>query len=297
MQQYFENRQCIKFEDIQNQKKKYENIIIANERIDEKWISENFIINNSTFAKVGFRGAKFLNDDLRFNVFIDCYFKKAYFDGVNFTTTIFINCNFDEITLVNCTFDYCKFEGCFIKYNDLLQSLSKRPNIRWELCKNLSLECLKLGHEDEYRKYYFEEKEASEEYYWKKFWHKGSDKYYRKYNAIDQLSGLGNYILSKANKILWGYGEKLIRLIFNVIIVLLIFMLGYYYGIEEVSKGVQMTWGIAGYMSLSNFFTVTCEYTPDVFLYKVLSVMEGGIGIVLMGFFVAALFRYINRRG
>ena len=36
----------VKFEDIQNQKKKYENIIIANERIDEKWISENFIINN-----------------------------------------------------------------------------------------------------------------------------------------------------------------------------------------------------------------------------------------------------------
>ena len=29
MQQYFENRQCIKFEDIQNQKKKYENIIIV----------------------------------------------------------------------------------------------------------------------------------------------------------------------------------------------------------------------------------------------------------------------------
>ena len=140
MQQYFENRQCIKFEDIQNQKKKYENIIIANERIDEKWISENFIINNSTFAKVGFRGAKFSNDDLRFNVFIDCYFKKAYFDGVNFTTSIFINCNFDEVTLVNCTFDYCKFEGCFIKYNDLLQSLSKRPNIRWELCKIYGLE-------------------------------------------------------------------------------------------------------------------------------------------------------------
>ena len=33
MQQYFENRQCIKFEDIQNQKKKYENIIIANENM------------------------------------------------------------------------------------------------------------------------------------------------------------------------------------------------------------------------------------------------------------------------
>lgn len=86
------------------------------------------------------------------------------------------NCNFDEVTLVNCIFNYCKFEGCFIKYNDLLQFLSKRPNKRWKLCKNLFLECLKLGYEDEYRKY----------------------------NAIDQLSGLGNYILSKANKILCG---------------------------------------------------------------------------------------------
>lgn len=85
-----------------------------------------------------------------------------------------------------------------------------------------------------------------------KFWHKGSDKYYRKYNAIDQLSGLGNYILSKANKY-YGIWRKLTRLIFNVIIVSSCFMLGYYYGIEEVSKGVQMTWGIAGYMSLSNF--------------------------------------------
>ena len=51
MQQYFENRQCIKFEDIQNQKKKYENIIIANERIDEKWISENFTYKNFDYPE------------------------------------------------------------------------------------------------------------------------------------------------------------------------------------------------------------------------------------------------------
>lgn len=43
----------LKFEDIQNQKKKYENIIIANERIDESGLVK-FYNNNSTFAKVGF---------------------------------------------------------------------------------------------------------------------------------------------------------------------------------------------------------------------------------------------------
>lgn len=177
------------------------------------------------------------------------------------------------------------------------ESLSRRPNIKWELCKNLSLECLKLGYEDEYRRYYFEEKRASEQYYWKKFWHKGSEAYYKKYNGIDQLSGLVNFIFSKINKYLWGYGEKLSNLILNMFIVLVGFTVGYNVCLEYVAQNVKMNWMIALYMSLSNFFTVTCEYTPQELSYRVMSVLEGGLGILLMGFFVAALFRYINRRG
>lgn len=61
MQQYFENRESIKIEEItsSNLSKVYENIILANERIDKKWNSKNYIINNSTFAKIGFREACF----------------------------------------------------------------------------------------------------------------------------------------------------------------------------------------------------------------------------------------------
>lgn len=297
MQQYFENRTFIKFENVKNEEnKRYENVVLANERIDEKWSSNNYKFNNSTFAKMGFLKAKFSNDDLRFNVFIDCYFKRARFENVNFTSSIFINCNFDDITIVNCTFDYCQFEKCFIKYSAMQSSLPAWPNTRWGLCKNLSLEALNSGYEEEYRNYYFAEKKASEQYYWKKFWHKGSEKYYEKYNAIDQLTGLWNYILSKANRFLWGYGEKLTRLIFNIVLVHLAFTFGYFFNIKQVADGVEMTWGIANYLSLSNLFTVTCAYIPYGMTYKVLSVAEGGIGIVLMGFFVAALFRYINRR-
>ena len=83
----------------------------------------------------------------------------------------------------------------------------------------------------------------------------------------------------------------------NIVFVLIVFAVGYYVGIDKVTADINMTWGIASYMSLSNFFTVTCDYTPDGLLYKMLSVAEGGIGIILMGFFVAALFRHINRRG
>ena len=295
MQQYFQNREVKKTSDVKKTGK-HENIILANERVDSSWKSEHYIINNSTFAKMGFSGSSFKNDDLRFNTFIDCYFRRATFEVVNFTGCKFINCNFDDVNILNCTFDYCTFESCFISYDLLKGSISTKPNIRWGLCKNLSLESLALGYEDEFRKYYFAEKEASEEYYWKKFWHKGSETYYNKYNEIDRLSGLINFILSKVNKCLWGYGERLSRLVGNIVMVIIGFTVGYYLLVKEVSAGVEMTWVRACYISLCNFFTVTCDYTPDGMLYKLLSVSEGGIGIILMGFSVAALFRYINRR-
>lgn len=296
MQQYFENRL---FEPCSNlvELKKAENKIYANERPDKSWKSNNYIINNCTFAKIGFREASFLDDDLKFNIFIDCYFKKAYFENVNFTGSIFINCNFDEITLVNCIFDYCKFEDCIIQFKYIKESLSQRANIRWEICKNLSLQCLKLGLEADYRKYFFEEKKASERYYLKKFWHKGNEPYYRKYNWVDQITGLRDYILSKVNKTLWGYGEKISRLVLNILVVIIGFMFGYYANITSLHDGTQMTLTKAFYMSLSNFFTVTCDYFSSETIYRVLSVIEGGVGIILMGFFVAALFRFINRRG
>lgn len=301
MQQYFENRKLTKVEDITIKTVgagcKYENLLFANERIDKGWKSQNCHINNSTFAKMGFKESSFKGDDLRFNVFIDCYFKKTTFEDVKFNTCIFINCSFDEATFVNCSFDYARFEGGVIPYHAMYATLPGRENIRWNLCKNLALESLKLGQEDEYRRYFFEEKKASELYFWNKFWHKGDDPYYKKYNGAEQVSGLIHFCLSKANKVLWGYGEKLTRLIFNIVIVWVAFAGAYYFGLPTLDETSKISVQDAFYMSLSNFFTVTCDYTSTDFTYRILSVLEGGIGIVLMGFFGAALFRNINRRG
>lgn len=298
MQQYFEGRTYVEcpLSYFQSNTKE-ENKIIANERVDGKWKSERFVINNSTFAKMGFKGAKFNSDDMKFNVFIDCYFKYAVFNNVDFTNSIFINCNFGEVTIINCIFEYCTFENCIIEYKYLKESLSSRPNIRWKLCRNLSLECLKLGDEYNYRKYFYEEKSSSESYYWEKFWHKGNDLYYNKYNWVDQCNGLANYVLSKLNKVLWGYGERISRLIMNILIVHCLFVLSYLCCVRELTGSVEMSLPIAIYISMCNFFTITCDYNSVELSYKILSVVEGGLGILLTGFFGASLFRYINRRG
>ena len=46
MQQYFENRESVKSGEITSNKV-YENIILANERVDKEWNSKNFIIIHS----------------------------------------------------------------------------------------------------------------------------------------------------------------------------------------------------------------------------------------------------------
>lgn len=296
MQQYFEQKNIIN--DISSiiSNEKIEDKILANIRCDKNWTSKRFIIHNSTFAKMGFKQSKFIDDDLRFNVFIDCYFKQAIFEHVNFTGTIFINCNFDEITIINCIFDYCKFQNCYIPHRFFEKSFPQRANIKWELCKNISTECLKLNKIDEYRKYFFEEKKASEEYYLKKFWHNGNEIYYKKYNFVDKITGLSNFLLSKLNNILWGYGEKISKLIFNITIIILIFSIIYYIDIGIINTHKEMSFIRAIYISLCNFFTASCSYIYKLKTYKIFSIIENIIGNISMGFFIAALFRYINRR-
>ena len=68
----------------------------------------------------------------------------------------------------------------------------------------------------------------------------------------------------------------------------------------DVQKdGMALNWYDGLYISLSNFFTMSpvANYTfPHPSEYEIVSVTEGGIGVILVGFFVAAVFRYINRR-
>lgn len=322
MEQFFENRKLITFEELKTlvyQKfdisdpidksktriNKIENIILANERIDKKWYSDHYYINNSTFAKIGFKESKFNNDDLRFNTFIDCYFKGAEFLNVDFNTCIFINCTFDESNFMNCNFSYCDFRDCYIQYEKIKECLPQFPNTRWSICKNLSLECLKAGNDVDYRKFFFDEKNASEKYYWYKFWHENNG-YYNKYNGTEQIVGLYQFIASKLNKWIWGYGEKLSRLLFNIILTIVLFGFGYYFLCGFDGNLIH-----ALYISFCNFLTIspdglssisTINPEPQTFSnfnlarYNYLSLLESIMGITFIGFFIAALFRHINRR-
>lgn len=299
MQQYFAGRSEMKVSEIPDDVSlKIENKIFANERIDKNWNKTHLKISNSTFAKMGFRSSKFVQCDLSFCVFIDCYFKSAIFEQTNFLSCVFINCNFDLATVINCDFQYATFDGCFLTYNQMKGNLPHdRENLCADLCRNLSLQCLNLGQIDDYKAYLFEEKAAGETHAIRKLFHKRG-KYYDKYTLLEGLEGLFVFLRSKLSKFLWGYGEKMGLLLRNIIITLLVYAIIYF------SNSANIVWNslisnkflAALYLSACNFFSVSNSCIVNTSFLQCVELSEHIIGIVLIGFFGAALFRQINRR-
>lgn len=297
---YIEDKERKKIEDV-NDNTKFINIYLINERPDEAFNKRSLTINQSTFSQMGFKKSKINNSDLSHNIFINCYFKDAKFENVNLTGSKFINCTFDNIVLINCDFRYSTFKDCYITFKDMLPNLPNLPsfhNVRWRLCTNLALECLKNGDSENYKLYFYEEKKASEKHYWEMFVKK--EAYYRKkYGSWDSLVGLFKFLTSKVNKFMWGYGENLWQLILVSIITMLTFTLllfknDFYENGNKFTQKLSLDESL--YISICNFFTISSGYTTTNTYSRILTATEGIIGMILMGFFVAALFRFINRR-
>lgn len=261
---------------------------------------KGLLINQSTFVNMGFRYNRFEKCDFQHCVFIDCYFKDAEFSHILFIGCKFINCNFEDSVFHRCDFDYANFQNCYIEFDNLYHSLPTRNNLRWKLCINLSLECLRSGNSKEYRKYFFEEKKASERYYWDLVCQK--DNYHRdKYNFVDSMRGLVFLATSKLNCIIWGYGERIQNVLYTTAIMILVFAFIYSYpGAIFVVDGnikVELNFGQALYHSLCNFITVSSGFTGKTSsIVAIMGVIEGYLGVIIIGFFVATIFRYVNRR-
>lgn len=275
-----------------------EDRLFINERIDAKWNRTHLNIHNSTFAKIGFRESKFELCNLSFCVFIDCYFKKASFEQINFTSCTFINCNFDMAKFSNCDFRYATFEKCYIPFNQMYKNLPHgQENLCADICKNLSIQCLKLGMVEDYKSYLFEERASGEIHSWKKMFHENNS-YYARYNFFDGIKGISEYARSKASKLVWGYGERMSVLLRNMLIAVFSYAAIYFFNWNKIIWENLSSNRIISvlYFSACNFFSVSTKTVLKTQMLQFIGLSEHVIGLVFMGFFGAALFRQINRR-
>ena len=296
MQQYFVGKTEMQVSDlVAGSNNTFKDKIFANERVDSDWNKSQLNISNSTFAKMGLRESKFTQCDLSFCVFIDCYFKKAFFDQTKFVSCIFINCNFDMATFLDCDFRYATFNGCFIPYGQMRSNLPhSQENLCADICRNLSMQCLDHGAIDDYKAYLFEEKAAGEIHAIRKLFHR-KNSYYSKYNLLEGIEGLFVFLRSKISKYLWGYGEKMGVLLRNIVVIIVAYGLLYLQKTKNIIEGgtVLSKFLSSLYLSASTFFSAGNQ---DVPVLQTLQLSEHVIGLVLMGFFGAALFHQINRK-
>ncbi len=279
---------------------KIENFYFANERPSSEFKIKNRVINHCSFLNLGLKSASIDNTDFSHCVFIECYFKKSFFSQVNFTNCKFIKCNLEDVNVISSNFNYALFKDCYIDFEVIQASLPKSSNLRWRLCTNLALEALRLGNDLQFRKYFFAEKASSEQHFLSMFTKK--EEYYKKhYSGWQSIEGLFKFITSKLSKRLWGYGEKISYLIFNILFVIIAFSSFYFFSgsVFKINGNANLTSiGVVDsiYFSLCNFITITSDITSANQFVRNLTAVEGFLGVMLMGFFIAALFRFINRR-
>lgn len=301
MNQYFESRKATPISEI-NSYEKLEGIIISDEREDEKLTWENVTINHSTFSNVSFKKSKIRKTDLSFCVFIDCYFKYTEMENVKLLSCKFINCTFDDIKLIESDIRFAVFDKCIIDYEEIVGCLPAQSNLKWKLCTNLALESLRIGDYVNYRKFFFSEKHACESHYFSIFIQRESY-YKKKYDTLDRFVGLIQFLLSRISRIIWGYGEKIQNLVVVIISTIIGFAILYYFQGDVFKEANSVNTELKNlnfleslYLSFCNTLTISSDFTSAHQGVRILTVIEGTMGVILMGFFVAALFRFINRR-
>lgn len=302
MQQYFEGKTKANLNEVNANRDQIsgdlssvclKDMLFANERIDNIKEIDYCVITHSTFANMGFKGTKFTRSDFSFCTFIDCYFKSSSITQVNFTGCKFINCNFDgpALAISDCVFMYATFEGCIIPFEIMKSNLPKKEeNLCADLCRNLSLQCLALGEISDYSKYYFKQRHAEETHEIRKLIHASGSYYDKKYNFFEGLAGLFNFLKSKMSRYLWGYGEKILPLVVNTLLIIGIYSLVYFFVLSPISYGAALS------VSISSFFNISMISTANLDKVTALIISEGILGLLFTGLLITAIFRRINRR-
>lgn len=273
--------------------------VFAAVRLDGQSITDaafkHCTFGNISFKKVTLQNAEFLNC-----VFIGCYFRRAKLKNARFTGCRFIDCKFPHVSIESCDFRQSSFRGCQIAYSEMFYMLPSEPNLREEISRNLALESAALGLYSESRKYHMAEIGAREEHLKSAFLGK-SEWYKSHFNFIDRVRAFFQWLLSRLNGCLWGYGERVWVLIRNLLLVSLLFFPGLFYivrhDLEHRSNG---TIGLLQclYYSIENIIPSGIE--SDVIavggMARFLAGLESFLGIVVLALLASYIFRWILHR-
>lgn len=276
-----------------------EDRLFAAQRLDgSKVIDKRF--HHCTFSNVSFKDVELTHCEFLDCAFIGCYFRKSQIRDCRFPGSKFYGCQFPRVSVQSCDFRYASFGGCVIPYSEMEDNLPSELNLRQELTAILAHASEMLGLTKEARNYRLQSIKAQESHLWAAV-RSASSWYQNHYQGVRRWTALISFLASKLNGLLWGYGERWVVLLRNLILLTFVFFpLLLLLSRDGLSVQGQFNVSISDIMwlsirtilpGISAFDVVAISNTT-----KAILTAEVFSGIVIAGLFVTFLFRSIVRR-
>lgn len=235
----------------------------------------------STVRDVGFKGAKLVECNLSQASFAQCYFRRAVFQGCDivnakFEKSDFSNSRFDASRLDFATFKECEISLQAIRFRD-----DSPPQALARICRNLKLNAMQMGHFADASELAYLEKTHERRVLYQQAFAGGQPRAFRRW--------LGSLVMNWT----WGYGEKPQRLALAMAANIVAFgTLQFWLGAVP-----DRSWWEHVYFSGITFLTIGYgDLVPIGALPRLVSVLEGVAGILLIGLLIASATKKIMYR-
>jgi len=246
----------------------------------------------STIRDVGFKGTRLLDCNLSQTTLSECYFRGTVFRNCDIVNGKFQKSEFSNAHIDECRLDFCSFSECEITLKTIRFRSDTHPRVLSRICRNLKLNAMSMGHFDDAGELTYMEKTHER--------HVLHDQAFgaRASGAAPEplgvrLGAARRWLSSMFLKLLWGYGERPLRLLVSAAAAIVAFGV-----VQYALDGVPgETLGAHLYFSGITFMTIGYgDLVPVAPLPRFLAVLEGAVGISVIGMLIASWTKKIMYR-
>jgi hypothetical protein len=239
------------------------------------------------FRDVGLKGAQFIECNLSQVAFLECYFRRTRFSQCDIVNAKFERSEFSQASIDDCRLDFASFRECEITLQTVHFRADADPHVQARVCRNLKLNAMSMGHFADAGELTFMEKSYERRQLYRHAFGRQHE------TPGGRAESLRAWLVSVFLNLLWGYGEKPRRITLAMVVGIFFF-------------GALQYWidGIPGngfwahvYFSGITFLTIGYgDLVPVAPLARALAVIEGVVGITVLGMLIASWTKKIMYR-
>jgi hypothetical protein len=250
-------------------------------------IIRNANLRWSAIRDVGFKGTQLIECNLSQATLSECYFRRTVFRQCDIVNSKFERSDFSHARIEASRLDFASFKECEITLQTIRFRHDTAPHVLARVCRNLKLNAMSMGHfADAGELTYMEKTYERHELY--------NHAFARKHERMgERVKACRDWAVSALLNWLWGYGEKPRRIMLAMAAGIVLFGTVQYWlsGIPGGSFGAHL------YFSGITFLTIGYgDLVPVAPLPRLLAVLEGAVGITVIGMLIASWTKKIMYR-